>query len=64
MKVILEGPLAQGRGFKARTKYQAPEVDGVVIIEAGAAALKTGDPVVEVEITGADTYDLKGRWIP
>jgi ribosomal protein S12 methylthiotransferase len=62
MKVILEGPQANGRGFTARTKYQAPEVDGVVIIEPGAAALKTGGPFVEVEITGAETYDLKGRW--
>jgi ribosomal protein S12 methylthiotransferase len=64
MKVILDGPLAQGRGFAARTKYQAPEVDGVVIIESDAAARKIDYPVIEVEITGADTYDLKGRWIP
>jgi ribosomal protein S12 methylthiotransferase len=64
MRAILEGPPARGGGFAARTKYQAPEVDGVVIVEAGAAALKTGGPVVEVEITGADTYDLKGRCVP
>jgi len=64
MKVLLEGPLASGRGFAARAPTQAPEVDGVVLVEADAAALRSGDPFVEVEIMGADTYDLKGRCIP
>ncbi len=64
MKVLLEGPLASGRGFAARARTQAPEVDGVVIVEADAAVLERGRPFVEVEITSADTYDLKGRCFP
>ena len=64
MKVLLEGPLAAGRGFAARARTQAPEVDGVVLVEAEASALKAGEPFVEVEITSADTYDLKGCCIP
>lgn len=61
MKVLLEGPLAGGLGYRARTRTQAPEVDGVVLVDADAAALKAGSPFIEVEITGAGSYDLKGR---
>jgi ribosomal protein S12 methylthiotransferase len=64
MKALLEGSLAGGRGFTARIQTQAPEVDGVVLVDADPATLKPGEPFVEVEITGADAYDLKGRCIP
>ncbi len=63
MKVLVEGPLAGGLGYGARTRTQAPEVDGVVLVDADAAALKAGSPFIEVEITGAGSYDLKGRHI-
>jgi ribosomal protein S12 methylthiotransferase len=61
MKVLCEGLLPGGRGFSARARTQAPEVDGIVLVDAEAAELRAGDPFLEVEITGADTYDLKGR---
>ncbi len=61
MKVLCEGLLPGGRGFSARARTQAPEVDGIVIVDAEAAKPRAGDPFLEVEITGADTYDLKGR---
>jgi ribosomal protein S12 methylthiotransferase len=42
----------------ARTAGDAPEIDGVVRVRASAAT-RPGE-FIEVEITGADTYDLEG----
>jgi ribosomal protein S12 methylthiotransferase len=48
-----------GEGAMARSRYDAPEIDGVVLIEdAGKPA--PGD-LLEVEIIGADQHDLRGR---
>ena len=41
-----------------RTRFQAPEIDGCVLINDGVAS--PGD-IVEVEITEAQVYDLVGR---
>jgi len=46
-------------GAVARTRYDAPEIDGVVLIN-NAEGLKAGD-LIEVEITGADQHDLHGQ---
>ncbi len=43
--------------LEGRTKYQAPEVDGCVYINAGNA---TAGDIVQVEIEEAATYDLVG----
>ncbi len=43
----------------ARTAGDAPEIDGVVRIKASAAT-RPGE-FIDVDITGADTYDLEGR---
>ena len=43
----------------ARSRRDAPEIDGRVIL-AGGGELEPGD-LVEVEITGADEYDLEAR---
>ena len=43
----------------ARSAAEAPEVDGVVRL-ADPGRLRAGDQV-EVEITGADAYDLTAR---
>jgi ribosomal protein S12 methylthiotransferase len=45
----------------ARSEADAPEIDGVVRIEKGGK-LKVGD-WAEVEIVGADDYDLRGRLV-
>jgi ribosomal protein S12 methylthiotransferase len=42
----------------ARTAGDAPEIDGVLRVKASAAT-RPGE-FIEVEITGADTYDLEG----
>jgi ribosomal protein S12 methylthiotransferase len=43
----------------ARSRGDAPEIDGRVIVEGGGG-LRPGD-IVEVEITAADDYDLQAR---
>jgi ribosomal protein S12 methylthiotransferase len=43
----------------ARSRGDAPEIDGRVIVRAGGS-LRAGD-IVEVEITTAGDYDLEGR---
>ena len=52
--VLVEG--TRGRGLVGRTRTQAPEIDGVVTLDRGAAP---GD-LARACITGADTYDLRG----
>lgn len=42
-----------------RTTGDAPQIDGVVSV-AGANAARPGD-VLQVEITGSDEHDLRGR---
>ena len=44
--------------LEGRTRYQAPEIDGCVLINEGKT--RSGQ-IVEVEITEAQTYDLVGR---
>jgi len=46
----------------ARTRGDAPEIDGVVRL-AASASTRPGEFIV-VEITGADTYDLEARALP
>jgi ribosomal protein S12 methylthiotransferase len=43
----------------ARSRGDAPEIDGRVVIEGGEM-LRPGE-IVEVEITAADDYDLAAR---
>ncbi|MDX2233398.1 MAG: 30S ribosomal protein S12 methylthiotransferase RimO, partial [Hyphomonadaceae bacterium] len=58
--VIVDGWDADARRWDARTKADAPDIDGVVRIKAGAKALKPGD-VVAVEITAAAGHELSAR---
>ncbi|MCL4245150.1 MAG: 30S ribosomal protein S12 methylthiotransferase RimO, partial [Candidatus Dadabacteria bacterium] len=49
--------------YIARIPSQAPEVDGYTYVKkAGELKLKTGD-LVNIKITGADIYDLRGEAI-
>lgn len=45
--------------YVGRTEYDSPEVDGEVLIEK-SKTLTPGE-MYDIEITGADTYDLYGR---
>ena len=46
------------RELVARTRFQAPEVDGVVYVRAPAATLD--QPLRRVKITSSSVYDLRG----
>ncbi|MEJ2141250.1 MAG: 30S ribosomal protein S12 methylthiotransferase RimO [Gammaproteobacteria bacterium] len=58
MTVLVDG-LSEENLMLARSKADAPEIDGVVILD-GADNVKTGD-FIEVEITGATEHDLIGK---
>ena len=59
--VLLEGHLKEKPGMLiGRTQYQAPEVDGVVLIEQPEGPGPLFDVLHEVEILRSDVYDLYG----
>ncbi|MCU0243219.1 MAG: 30S ribosomal protein S12 methylthiotransferase RimO [Acidobacteria bacterium] len=62
IEVLVEGPDAERPGLWAgRGRFQAPEVDGVVRFSLGAGRAEPPSPIVQVEVTAADAYDLAGR---
>ena len=63
LDVLLEGPLKKGSGWAGRTRYQAPEVDGIVIVEDGGNRPNGRKPILKVEITSAGVYDLRGKLV-
>jgi ribosomal protein S12 methylthiotransferase len=57
--VLIEGPSPETELLiQGRTRFQAPEIDGCVLINEGET--NPGE-LVQVEITEAQTYDLVGR---
>jgi len=61
--VLVEGTLKQDPGVVvARGTFQAPEVDGVVLIRAGETPPEVFNSIRKVEITDRDVYDLAGTW--
>lgn len=61
LDVIVEGPSEESELLlKGRTSQQAPDIDGIVLINEGSA--NVGD-IVKVEITDSMEYDLIGRII-
>jgi ribosomal protein S12 methylthiotransferase len=59
VKVLIEGYHPETEFLlKGRTSFQAPEVDGMVIINEGGA---DAGSIADVEITGSWEYDLIGR---
>ena len=57
--VIIDGPDEAAGAYLARSKADAPEIDGIVYLSA-ETPLKAGD-VVSAKIDDADAYDLFGR---
>jgi len=55
-EVIIDGPGETDGAYLARSKADAPEIDGVVHVDS-PASLGAGD-IVPVRITDADDYDL------
>jgi len=62
--VLVEGTLKEDpRMLVGRTKFQAPEVDGVVFIPFAGELLEVVNTIQTVEINDCDAYDLYGRII-
>jgi len=61
--VLIEGPSEDDpRLLIGRSRRQAPEVDGVVLVEGGSGAPTSAKPaLLKVEITSAGVYDLRGK---
>jgi ribosomal protein S12 methylthiotransferase len=59
---VLVDEVADGVAI-ARSAAEAPQIDGVIRIEKNLARLTAGE-WADVEIVGADAYDLAGRLIP
>ncbi len=61
-RVLIDSVEGEGRARTAigRSYADAPEIDGTVRVKGTAARLAIGE-FADVEITGADTYDLKAR---
>jgi len=60
--VLIEGALKENPGvLVGRGQFQAPEVDGVILINAAEKASEVVNTIHKVEITGWDVYDLFGK---
>ena len=45
-----------------RSSREAPETDGEIVVDCGET-MPTAGQMIPVEITGADTYDLRGKML-
>lgn len=60
--VLIEGTLKENPTILiGRGKFQAPEVDGMILIDAPGKWPKVVNKIQKVEITGGDVYDLYGK---
>ena len=60
--VLIEGTLKENSSILiGRGRFQAPEVDGLILMDAPGIWSKVVNTIQEVEITGWDVYDLYGK---
>jgi len=65
IEVLVEGVLRKDSSlFLGRSRFQAPEVDGCIFIEAAESHGRLAGPLQKVEIVSSDVYDLHGRFAP
>jgi ribosomal protein S12 methylthiotransferase len=65
LDVLVEGHLKdQPNVLLSRGRFQAPEVDGVVLINLDKSVADVVNSIQKVEITDRDVYDLTGKLIP
>ena len=61
LDVLIDPSSSAGSGgFVGRARFQAPEVDGVVLIEPSGPSAGPIRPIEKVEIISAGVYDLRG----
>jgi ribosomal protein S12 methylthiotransferase len=64
LDVLLEGQAApKTRVLAARTRFQAPEVDGQTFVSLPRGRAAAPAPILKAEIRSADSYDLHGRLV-
>ncbi len=62
LDVLIEFPASAGSDKAVgRTRSQAPEVDGVVLVERIPSTRRSLRPIERVEIISAEGYDLRGK---
>lgn len=62
LDVLIEGiPKENPDILIGRGRFQAPEVDGMILIDAPSKWKKVVNTIQKVEITGGDVYDLYGK---
>ncbi len=62
LDVLMEGiPKENPDILIGRGRFQAPEVDGMILIDAPGKWQKVVNTIQKVEITGGDVYDLYGK---
>jgi len=60
--VLIDGIWKDDRRFLiGRSRFQAPEVDGIVLVQPGIKRKRDGDPIQKVEIISSEVYDLFGK---
>ena len=60
--VLIEGTWKDDPRFLiGRSRYQAPEVDGIVLVQPPSGKKQGGGPIQKVEITSSEVYDLFGK---
>lgn len=65
LDVLVEGRKeGNGRALVGRTRFQAPEVDGRVVLALPRRSPRLPAPIVRAEISSAGPYDLRGRLVP
>ncbi len=65
LDVLIEERVRPGsRTLTGRTRFQAPEVDGRVLVSGPRGSPGPSRSIVRAEITSAGPYDLRGRLVP
>jgi ribosomal protein S12 methylthiotransferase len=60
--VLIEGTWKDDRRFLiGRSRFQAPEVDGIVLVKPSIGRKWDGGPIQKVEIISSEVYDLFGK---
>jgi ribosomal protein S12 methylthiotransferase len=63
--VLLEGAWQHDSHLLVgRSRFQAPEVDGCIFVDAPESHGRLSSPLQKVEILSSDVYDLHGRFAP
>ncbi len=61
MEVLIESPSAKRGELVGRSRFQAPEVDGVIFIQLDPSSEHPLQAIEKVEITETGVYDLRGK---